>query len=142
MKETKKSEVSETPFSDIFWERVQMPEDTTECWQWRGWKTSAGNGGLTVPAAISATKKSYAISAHVASWLIHYGPLPPNRNVRRKCKNKLCCNPEHLELRPWGRKRKENARNRNRQMPGISPLEQDARTAHVDPFPKPRRIDD
>jgi hypothetical protein len=37
-------------------------------------------------------------SAHRASYINFIGPLPPDKKVVQTCGNRLCINPEHLEL--------------------------------------------
>jgi hypothetical protein len=37
-------------------------------------------------------------SAHRASYAAFIGPIPPDRQVGQTCGNRLCINPDHLEL--------------------------------------------
>ena len=59
------------------------------CWIWTG-KTLNDYGQIT------HLKKQYAV--HRFSYKISYGEIPQGKIVRHKCDNKLCFNPEHLEL--------------------------------------------
>lgn len=122
----------------LFWERVELPDNPDDCWGWTGWESDAGAAGLTVQAAVSETRRSYSVSAHMVSYRIHIGEIPQHQNVRRTCKNKQCTNPKHLELRPWGAKRIDKyAKGRGKREPGMSGLESDL--PRIDPFGKPRR---
>jgi hypothetical protein len=40
----------------------------------------------------------------------YFGYIPGNKQVDHKCRNRLCCNPEHLELVS----QKENCRRRDK----------------------------
>jgi len=37
-------------------------------------------------------------SAHRASYQLFVGPIPAHSQVRQTCGNRLCINPDHLEL--------------------------------------------
>lgn len=80
------------PPEEVF-KYVSMPHDgdAEVCWPWEG--TLGGSDG-----------RGYFSSGGV-KWLAYrlvytlvYGPIPEGQVVRHKCDNKLCCNPQHLEL--------------------------------------------
>lgn len=69
----------------------------TECWEWqgatsgdkengRGW----GYGRISVHGHTSAV--------HRVVWSMIHGYLPPSKHIDHKCNNRICCNPQHLEL--------------------------------------------
>lgn len=69
----------------------------TPCWEWsgptsgtkeqtRGW----GYGRISVSGSMSAT--------HVVMYVCFFGYIPNNKQVDHLCNNRLCCNPDHLEL--------------------------------------------
>lgn len=37
-------------------------------------------------------------TAHRATWFVAYGPIPEGMQVDHLCRNRLCINPDHLEL--------------------------------------------
>lgn len=78
--------------SDRFWTKIDKHEDK-ECWIWQGAQTSSGNGSF----AINHWKTT---SAHRFSYQIAFGEIPEKTDVRQSCSNKLCCNPQHLFLKP------------------------------------------
>jgi len=59
------------------------------CWGWNG-RTLGGY------AVINVFEKT--IGAHRMSYTIHHGPIPDGMLVMHKCDNKICTNPEHLEV--------------------------------------------
>ena len=59
------------------------------CWGWTG-KTIKGYG-------YSSHFKG-RITAHRASWMIHFGPIPEGFCVLHKCDNPPCTRPDHLFL--------------------------------------------
>lgn len=61
------------------------------CWDWDGSFYSVMGYGR-----FNFNKKM--ISAHRASWIIHYGDIPNGLCVCHKCDNPRCSNPEHLFL--------------------------------------------
>lgn len=60
------------------------------CWEWNRRRDKDGYGQLTI--------KGRPYGAHVVSYVIHAGDVPPNMFVLHKCDNPPCCNPEHLFL--------------------------------------------
>lgn len=62
--------------------------DGAGCWVWQGRK-SAGYGKLQV------RDKSWR--AHRLAYVEWIGPIPDGLVIDHLCRNKACCNPEHLE---------------------------------------------
>jgi hypothetical protein len=64
------------------------------CWLWRGQISNTGYGRMMY----SGERGRVMESAHRASYLAFVGPIPAGFFVRQSCGNRLCVNPEHLEL--------------------------------------------
>lgn len=60
------------------------------CWDWKGAKHEDGY------SKISCSYKIGIQSGHVASYLIHKGKIHKGKQIRHKCHNPICTNPEHL----------------------------------------------
>ncbi|UAW07638.1 hypothetical protein JJDCOOPL_00008 [Salmonella phage STP-SP1] len=72
--------------------------DYNGCWNWKG-ATASGYGVIVLNRKVAAEHgvgRNY--QTHRASYEIHHGPIPEGNVVRHKCDNKLCLNPDHLEV--------------------------------------------
>ena len=70
-----------------FWSRV---ERTETCWWWRGTVSCYGYGAF-------APGRGRNIRAHKFAWESTNGPVPDGLVLDHLCRNRACCNPEHLE---------------------------------------------
>jgi len=64
------------------------------CWNWQGQTSGTGRGGgygrISVHGHTSAT--------HRVMWSLIHGYLPAKKQIDHTCRNRLCCNPQHLEM--------------------------------------------
>lgn len=74
------------------------PDPATGCWEWQGQLSNSGRGRMMI--ADEETGSTRMVSAEDASYIAFYGAIPPKHLVRQTCGNRLCINPEHLELLP------------------------------------------
>lgn len=72
-------------------ERIEVDEDG--CWIWLGADTGKGDGRSY--GKIWWQKKWR--SAHIVSFELLVGPVPPGMHLDHKCRCRLCINPYHLE---------------------------------------------
>lgn len=61
----------------------------TRCWIWTG-ALVRGYGAVQLDGKLK--------KAHIESYRLFKGDVPPGRMVRHKCDNPPCCNPDHLEV--------------------------------------------
>lgn len=80
-------EFSEEQIVRLFW--VKIDETPEGCWNWTGAKLPIGYGRITV-----AHRHLYS---HRVSYEIHKGLIPDGLHIDHLCRNRACCNPEHLE---------------------------------------------
>lgn len=67
-----------------------------ECWIWIGRRNSSGYGRLNLWD--KELKKSYTVYAHREAYRLAKGYITKGEEIHHICKNRLCINPEHLEL--------------------------------------------
>lgn len=75
---------------DIFWSKVGITQNTTDCWVWLGAKKPKGYGNVRI-------NKEYLL-AHRVAFSISTGQIPDGFIVCHICDNPSCCNPNHLML--------------------------------------------
>lgn len=59
------------------------------CWEYSGIESNSGYGRLNVLDRYWYT--------HRLSYELHVGPIPAGQYMDHLCRNKVCCNPRHLE---------------------------------------------
>ena len=68
---------------------VARSVDGTDCWEWQGCLTKAGYGQIRV--------NNKTLYTHRLMYESYKGQLLPNCEIDHLCRNRKCCNPEHLE---------------------------------------------
>lgn len=84
-----------------------------ECWIFKGYKDKGGYGRLNVRKRKECYDKNFY--THRLTYVYFKGGIEDNIEIDHKCKNRACCNPEHLEAvtrkvnmeRRWGTKAPE-----------------------------------
>lgn len=74
--------------ASLITDRVKV--DERDCWRWQQKLTRNGCGSIL--------RNGVRVSAHEASYIIHYGHLDDSMRVSQTCGNRDCVNPEHLYL--------------------------------------------
>lgn len=87
------------PLADRLWSKVDKDGPIHpihgQCWTWTGWCEKSGGGHGRI--AKNGTGAGM-MGAHVAAWIVTFGPVPDGLFVCHKCDNPPCCNPSHLFL--------------------------------------------
>jgi hypothetical protein len=73
-----------------FFEKFELNPETG-CWIWQDKPSNQGYG------RIQDKHPRRLIQAHVLSYEIFIGPIPPGKEPHHTCENKICVNPNHLE---------------------------------------------
>lgn len=87
---TFRSRATFTP--EQFWARVNKHAGSG-CWEWTGSRTLGGYGHLRRPGGTF----DYA---HRVAYTHERGPIPDGLVIDHLCRNRACCNPDHLEPVP------------------------------------------
>lgn len=61
-----------------------------KCWEWTGTLNPGGYGSIMY--------KSHSQGIHRHVYAILNGPIPERMEIDHLCRNRKCCNPNHLEL--------------------------------------------
>lgn len=69
---------------------VDRSKGVEHCWVWKKGKNPLGYGQLR----LSRTEK---VQAHRYVYELIKGPIPEGLELDHLCRNRACCNPEHLE---------------------------------------------
>jgi hypothetical protein len=75
---------------DRFWDKVDRKGDD-ECWEWKACK-SEGYGRLGLKY------RSGMVFAHRLAYMLFKGDIPEGMQIDHLCRNRACCNPNHLEI--------------------------------------------
>ena len=78
-------------FQTRFWAKVQKTEG---CWLWTG----GFHDRRTRYGALARGHGCQTINTHIASWILHFGPIPDGLWVLHHCDNPPCVRPDHLWL--------------------------------------------
>lgn len=84
--------------------RVSVDEHC-ECWIWQGPTSGSGRGGGYGRMCLDGQ----TVAVHRVMATLFMGYIPGKKQVDHKCRNRLCVNPDHLEIVTH----KENQRRRD-----------------------------
>ena len=71
---------------------AEMFDVSGDCWDWKG----------SVISGYGAYRINYRYHrAHRVVWEALVGPIPEDMVIDHLCRNKLCVNPDHLEVVTW-----------------------------------------
>lgn len=71
-------------------EKFVTKNPDTGCWEWTGYVTPAGYGQFWY----NGKRNNFA---HRFMYEYYVGPIPEDKHLDHLCRNRKCCNPEHLE---------------------------------------------
>lgn len=68
--------------------------EPSPCWEWTGPTSGNGRGGGYGRMSLNG----HTVATHLVMYTHQHGYIPGNKQVDHTCCNRLCCNPDHLEL--------------------------------------------
>ena len=78
---------------DKIMKRVKIDKDTG-CWNWTGPTSGTGRGGGYGRMSLDGQ----TVAIHIVMFCNFFGFIPGKKQIDHKCRNRLCCNPDHLEM--------------------------------------------
>lgn len=72
-----------------------VKDQHSDCWLWNGQISNSGYGKLRIKDSKSGTRYE---GAKEVSYMAYIGEIETDHQVKTTCNNRLCVNPEHLEL--------------------------------------------
>jgi hypothetical protein len=89
--------IIETPIELRLWGKLAAPWNTPDvgdddCWYFGG----RAKNRWGYPRIRWTHNGRLVIGAHVAAYVLTYGPVPEGLEVCHSCHHKCCCNPRHL----------------------------------------------
>ena len=82
------------PLSAKFWAKVDGTRGYWECWLWTGAKGGDGYG----MHGVTEDGRRYTRQVHRLAYTLAVGEIPDGLTIDHLCRNRLCCNPNHLEV--------------------------------------------
>jgi hypothetical protein len=73
--------------------RTKVNEETG-CWEWQGPTSGDGRGGGYGRMCLDGQ----TVAVHIVSYVHFHGYIPGKKQVDHVCENRICCNPDHLEI--------------------------------------------
>ena len=66
----------------------------TPCRLWTGPTSGDGRGGGYPRMNLDGG----TVAVHIVAFVLEHGPIPPRKQIDHKCRNRLCCAEDHLEM--------------------------------------------
>lgn len=68
------------------------------CWVWQGSTSGTESKGVGGRGYGRISISGVTMAVHRVIYTCFEGIIPHRHDIDHKCKNRLCCNPDHLEL--------------------------------------------
>lgn len=74
----------------------KVPHSTLEapCWIWTGPSSGCGRGGGYPRMCLDGQ----TVAVHKVMFVNEHGFVPGKKQIDHKCRNRMCVNPDHLEM--------------------------------------------
>lgn len=84
-------------FEERFWSYVVKGNSDGDCWSWRVKTLPNGYAHFRTAKTVNGKQKVVVDYAHRISFVLAKGPIGKGMVIDHLCRNKECCNPDHLE---------------------------------------------
>ena len=74
-------------------DRVDVDKETG-CWVWKNGDSGNGRGG----GYARMTLNGHTVAVHRVMYTHMYGYIPGKKQIDHTCRNRLCVNPQHLQM--------------------------------------------
>jgi hypothetical protein len=75
--------------------RARTVETDAGCLIWIGPTSGKDGRGRGYPRM---SLDGGTVAVHITAFVLENGPIPPKKQIDHKCRNRLCVNPDHLEM--------------------------------------------
>ena len=75
-----------------FWANA-LKGKSGECWEWEGDLDIVSGFGVYKKVISGVNVERYA---HRLAYILTFGAIPFDNEIRHTCRNRICCNPDHL----------------------------------------------
>ena len=65
------------------------------CWTWQGPTSGSSGRGAGYPRM---NLNNTTVAVHLVMWTNEHGLIPHKKQIDHQCRNRLCVNPDHLEM--------------------------------------------
>ena len=72
-----------------FADKIELGPEIDSCWNWTAHKDKGGYGKFKL--------NGKTVSSHRLSYELYKGSIPKGLQIDHLCRNRGCCNPDHLE---------------------------------------------
>jgi hypothetical protein len=86
------------PIEDRLWEKVDKDSDPNGCWIWTASFNTYGYGQLMIGSRTDGSRT--LATTHRLAYQLTKGDIDPSLEIDHLCRNRKCCNPDHLEAVP------------------------------------------
>ena len=72
----------------------QINSKASPCHLWAGPTSGSGRGGGYGRMSLDG----HTVAVHLVAYTHYFGYIPGNKQIDHLCNQRLCCNPQHLEM--------------------------------------------
>ena len=105
---------------DIVDKGFHINNKASPCHLWTGPTSGTGRGGGYGRISVNGI----TVATHIVVFTHYHGYIPPSRQVDHLCNQRLCCNPQHLEIVTHLKNQHRRAKRTKEKLPVAYPPEE------------------